>query len=258
MQTASDFLIMRPFNALFCAIFAAFILILVIVSLILRGKSERTKQIVLVAACAFTVVCFIVYKYFLSLDTEYDREIASLGGFNWWNELPLHLCNINMLLIPIAVLCKKRTLLCFSFFLGPLGALMALVMPGIGFSGFSLLLPRMLGYYGTHFMLVIEGLAIVTFGFLRPKFSDIPRTVLAAFAIAFVVFLINVLLRRTGLSPQANYFFSIDTEGNFLLDLFRSWIPVPFLYLLPSVLILVPYMALVIGGFALAERIKRS
>ena len=40
-----------------------------------------------------------------------------------------------MILIPIAVLRKSRPLMSFSFFLGPLGALMALVMPGNGFNG---------------------------------------------------------------------------------------------------------------------------
>ena len=36
---------------------------------------------------------------------------------------------------------KSRPLLSFCFFLAPLGAMMALAMPGTGFSGYSLLLP---------------------------------------------------------------------------------------------------------------------
>ena len=76
---------------------------------------------------------------------------------------------------------------------------MALVMPGNGFDGYSLLLPRMLGYYGTHFMIVIEGLALVTFGIFRPKLRDLPRAILAALLITFAVFCINLLLRWSGL-----------------------------------------------------------
>ena len=148
--------------------------------------------------------------------------------------------------------------MCFSFFLGPLGALMALVMPGNGFDGYSLLLPRMLGYYGTHFMIVIEGLALVTFGLFRPRFRDLPRAVLAILLIALCVFGINMLLRWSGLHPKANYFFSVETEGNFLLEIFHSWIPYPFLYLLPAVGILVPYMLLVTLGFTLADRRKKK
>ena len=252
----NDFWIMRPFNTLFLIIFAAFILLLVIASLLLRGKSERTRRIVLVAACAVTFVGYFIYKYMLSLDSDYNVITANMGGFNWWGELPLQLCNINMMLIPIAVLKKSRPLMCFGFFLAPLGALMALVMPGNGFSGYSLLLPRMLGYYGTHFMIVIEGLALVCFGLYRPRFRDLPRAVLAAFIITLCIFLINMLLRWSGLHPKANYFFSVETEGNFLLDIFYGWIPYPFLYLLPCILILGGYMLLVTTPFALIDRAR--
>ena len=159
-----------------------------------------------------------------------------------------------MIIIPIAVLKKNRSLMCFGFFLGPLGALMALLMPGNGFDGYSLLLPRMLGYYGTHFMVVIEGLALASFGLFRPKFRDLPKAALAVLVIAFVIFLLNLLLRWTGLHPKANYFFSVETEGNFLLELFHSWLPFPFLYLLPCIVILGVYMLLVTIPFELADR----
>ena len=247
MQPSSDFWIMRPLNPLF-------LLILIAAGLALRGRSERVKKTVLVTACVLTLLGFFIYKYFLSIDAEFNEATAAMGGFNWWGELPLQLCNINMIIIPIAVLKKNRSLMCFGFFLGPLGALMALLMPGNGFDGYSLLLPRMLGYYGTHFMVVIEGLALASFGLFRPKFRDLPKAALAVLVIAFVIFLLNLLLRWTGLHPKANYFFSVETEGNFLLELFHSWLPFPFLYLLPCIVILGVYMLLVTIPFELADR----
>ena len=256
MGNETDFWVIRPFNTVFLITFAAFLLLLLAASILLRGKRESTRQTVLVIACLATLVGFFFYKYYLSQDADFNVITADMGGFNWWGELPLQLCNINMILIPIAVLKKSRPLMSFCFFLGPLGALMALAMPGNGFSGYSLLLPRMLGYYGTHFMIVIEGLAIVCFGLYRPRFRDLPRTVVAALLIAFGVFVINMLLRWSGLHPKANYFFSVETEGNALLELFHSWIPVPFLYLLPCIVILGVYMALVTGAFAIADRVR--
>ena len=258
MHGEKELWIMRPFGGLFLAVFAGFILLLVLASLLLREKSEQTKKTVLVSACALTLLGFFLYKYALCVDRDYSRITAAMGGFNWWGELPLQLCNINMLLIPAAVLRKNRPLMCFGFFVGPLGALMALVMPANGFDGYSLLLPRMLGYYGTHFMIVIEGLALVTFGLLRPRLKDLPRTALTVLLIAFTIFLINLLLRRSGLHPKANYFYSVETEGNFLLEIFHRWIPVPFLYLLPSFLILIPYMLLITLPFALADRRRKK
>lgn len=254
----NEFWIMRPFNTLFIVVFAVFLALLVLASLLLRGKSDRAKRTVLVTACLVTFVGFFVYKYFISIDTDYDLITANMGGFNWWGELPLQLCNINMILIPIAVLKKSRPLMCFCFFLGPLGALMALLMPGNGFNGYSLLLPRMLGYYGTHFMIVIEGLALAVFGLYRPKFSDLPRAVLAAFLISLLIFTINLIMRYTGVHPNANYFYSVETEGNQILELFHKWIPVPYLYLLPAILILLPYMLIVTTPFAIADAIRKK
>ena len=254
----SDFWIMKPFNALFFGVFAIFILLLIASSLALKGKSEKTKGTVLISACILTLIGFVLYKYFLSLDKDYNLITADMGGFNWWGELPLQLCNINMILIPIAVWKKSRPLACFCFFLGPLGALMALAMPGNGFAGYSLLLPRMLGYYGTHFMIVIEGWALVAFGLFRPRLKDLPRTILAVFAIAFAVFLFNMLLRWTGLHPKANYFYSVETEGNFLLEIFHRWIPFPFLYLIPSIGILMVYVLLITIPMELIERRKKK
>ena len=144
----------------------------------------------------------------------------------------------------------------FAFFVGPLGALMALVMPGTGFDGYSILLPRMLGYYGTHFMVIIEALALAVFGLYRPRFRDLPGTIAALVLISLAVFGFNMLLRTTGLHPKANYFFSVETEGNPILDLFYSRIPYPWLYELPSILILLPYMLLITAGFAFADRKK--
>ena len=164
-----EFWIMTPLNPLFCVISLCFLLLLTVASLAVRSKSDRTRRLVLVVASVVTLIGFFAYKYALSVDRDYDRIMAAMAGFNWWGELPLHLCNINMILIPIAVMKDRRSLMSFCFFLGPLGALMALLMPGNGFEGYSILLPRMIGFYGTHFMVIIEGLALATFGLYRPN-----------------------------------------------------------------------------------------
>jgi uncharacterized membrane protein YwaF len=251
-----SFWIIRPFNGVYLAAFAFFILLLALAGLLLRGRSEALRRRVLAGACLVTLAGFFVYKYFLSIDSDFSVLTSAMGGFNWWGELPLQLCNINMILIPVAVLRKSRPLMSFGFFLGPLGALMALIMPSTGFEGYSLLLPRMLGYYGTHFMIFTEGLALAVLGLYRPRFRDLPKTVLCAVGITFVIFWFNMLLRHTGLHPKANYFFAVETEGNPLLELFFRFIPFPFLYLLPSTLIIALYSSLITLGFSLADRAK--
>ena len=71
-----DFWIMRPFNLLFFLSFAGFLLLLMIASLLLRNKSEKVRDIVLIAACTVTLIGFIFYKIFLSLDADFNIIIS--------------------------------------------------------------------------------------------------------------------------------------------------------------------------------------
>ena len=126
-------LICAPFNAVYFAVFTLFLALFLIGVFVLRKKPERTRAVVLSVAMLITLVGFFVYKLFLSRDADFSRITAEAGTgeFNWWGELPLQLCNINMILIPIAALSGKRILQCFCFFMGPLGAGLALALPGI-------------------------------------------------------------------------------------------------------------------------------
>ena len=243
----SEILILKPFNAVYFGLFAVFLLLFLLANVIARRRDERFRRRFLACIMGGALVVFFLYKLFLSMDADFTRisAEAGLGGFNWWGELPLQLCNINMILVPVAVLTKKRPLMSFCFFLGPLGALMALTMPCAGFDCYSILLPRMLGYYITHWMVFFGGISVCSFGLYKPEFRDILPTALTALVLAFVIFLVDMLMRSTGLHPYANYFYAVETEGNFILDLFYGFLPYPFLYLLPCILILLPYTLIV-------------
>ena len=207
--------------------------------LLLRGKPDARRSRFLVGVCLFNLALFTVYKLSLSMDAAYVRAYYP-NGFNIFNELPLHLCNINLFLIPLGVWKRNRSIMGFSFFVAPLGALMALLFPEPLFSGFSLLMPRIFGYYVTHSLLVVCGLSLATLGFYRPDPKDIPRILKTFGLLAVGAHLINLLLRLT-LCPEANYFFTYGAEIG-VLKLFWRIIPVPLLYGLPAPLILAAYM----------------
>ncbi len=255
-----DKLILQPFNGVFFMLFAAFALVFLILSLIMRRCSDKTRRATLAGLMLFTLAVFIWYKIMLSLDTEYSALTAGAGkgAFSWWGELPLHLCNINMLLIPVAMLTKKRPLMGFSFFLAPLGAAMALMMPGAGFEGCSILLPRMIGYFFTHFMVFFGGLALWGFGIYRPAFRDLPGVVISVLILSLLLFGFNMLLRTTGIYPNANYFYTVETEGNPVLEIFHRWLPYPYLFMLPSLGILIPYMLIVTALFSIGGKRKKK
>ena len=151
-------MIIRPFDAGFFLLMAVMIGTIVLLWALLRNQPQQRREAVLLTLCVVNIIGFFVYKGFLSADAQF-LQVSGLDKFNWFNELPLQLCNINMFLIPIGILTRRRSLLGFAFFVAPLGALMALVFPDPAFSGYSLWLPRMLGYYLTHMLILIVGSA---------------------------------------------------------------------------------------------------
>ena len=254
MHVDGDFLIMKPFSPIFFLIFGFFIALLYIATKVMRQRKEEEKRRFIAISCLITLMLFFVYKYNLSLDPEYNIAMEPMGGFNWWGELPLHLCNINLILMIVATWFNKRTLMSFCFFVAPLAALMALLMPSYGFEEYSILIPRIMFYYGIHFAIIVEALSIATLGLYRPEFKDLPHTISVALVLAFAVFVFNMLLRITGIYDRANYFFCVETEGNPILDIFYSFLPYPFLYILPCAVILYIYMLAVTAGFRLFKR----
>ena len=163
-----------PFRGLHLLLLLLTAAAVLLIFLLLRGKPEARRSRYLIVVCLFNLALFTVYKFSLSMDAAYVRAYYP-NGFNIFNELPLHLCNINLFLIPLGVWKRNRSIMGFSFFVAPLGALMALIFPEPLFSGFSLFLPRIFGYYVTHALLVVCGLSLATLGFYRPDPQGYPE-----------------------------------------------------------------------------------
>ncbi|MBR2811883.1 MAG: YwaF family protein [Solobacterium sp.] len=233
-------------NPVFLCLLAIVMILFAFVSVFVRRLAEEKRRRIILAVCVFTMILFTWYKLTLSADPEYNLQRAYMGGFTWWNEMPLHLCNINMILIPLAVLTKNRALTSFCFFVGSLGAALAILIPGIGFADMPIWLPRNIGYIGTHLLIVLTSLSLVTFGLFRPRMKDYPLTAGLLFGIALLAHGFNMAVRLTGLFDRANYFYTVETEGNPALELFHNLIPVPFWYLLPAIPILFVYMSVII------------
>jgi len=245
----------KPFNAAFFAVLGFAVFFLVLSYLLFRKASEQKKKIWIISLSLLNFVGFCVYKGFLSVDSEF-LMIDQIEKFDWLAELPLQLCNINILLIPIGLILNNRFLKGFSFYTAPLGAIMALIFPEPAFTGYSLFLPRNIGYYGTHIFVIICGLLLLIFGFFRPSFRDIPGITLTFIAVCASAHLINTVFRVLFRST-ANYFYTYGADIS-ILKLCWNLIPVPFLFELPLILILWAYMSLFSLPYFLIDRNKKS
>ena len=235
-------MILKPFNGPFWVLLFLIAGAIVLIWHSSQEKTEAQRAKFLCGLSFFNILLFFSYKFALSRDTAF-LALSNLTRFNWLSELPLQLCNINLFLIPIGVLTRRRSLLGFSFYVAPLGAAMALLFPELPFTGFSLLTPRILGFYLTHALLIVCGLALTLLDFYRPTPRDYPGVIGTFVLLALGAHLVNILLRAT-VCPGANYFFTFGADVS-ILNLFWRFIPRPFFYELPSLLILLGYMGLV-------------
>ena len=69
----------------------------VIIYFILKNKSERTKIIVLLSLSSFGILAIIFNLVAWNSPLEY---------------LPFHMCNINALLVPVALITKNKKINC--------------------------------------------------------------------------------------------------------------------------------------------------
>lgn len=250
--------IIAPFNTTYLICWGIALLAMVAIGLGFKGKSEKTKTIFLLSLCAFTIVIYFIYKAILVSSAEYCAAQLKDGitDYGWFYELPLQLCNINMFLIPIGILTKKRGIMGFSFFLAPLGATMALVFPEQAFIGKPFFTFYIFAFYLTHFLIVIAGISLATLGFFRPVFKDFPKVFLTLIVLALGVHLVNLGLIYSGLCLKANYFFTMRPGGVSLLELFAKITKIPFIYMLPSLVILAAYMGIISLVFFIAGKSK--
>ena len=236
---------MEPFSLTYNIFMIIHIVLVFVVIAVLRTKRKETARKVVLLIYFVLLAVLIIYKLLYPLDKEFMQDYATYWGpYTIFNELPLNPCNIVLLLIPFAILYNNRDLLSFCYYMGFLSPTLALVLPQIGYHGYSLFTLHMYGYYFCHFMGVAIPFFIYFLGIYKPCLKDVFRSSIVLTVIAFAVFGIDILLRITKVCPFSNYFYCMDPEGNPILELFYKWIPVPGLYLISTLLIYVPFSIL--------------
>lgn len=200
---------------------------------ILRNRSEKCQRIVL---------------FLLSL----SGFAAIIFNLVTWNSpieyLPFHMCSINAILLPVAIATKNKTIgnMLLVWCLGALIALLA----NFAQADYVLSEPTFWFYYLPHtFEFGIPVLLFVLGIFhFHPKY--IFSTIGITFVIYTIVHFINLWLNQFCITHQVldwagnvvsvNYMYSITPE-NPLLELFWSWIPHPYWYMMPAVPVVAIY-----------------
>lgn len=234
------------FGALHLTSLVLAVLINVGLYFLLKGRSRRT-QIITLGVLSFLGIGAILYNLLTwGSPLEY---------------LPFHLCSLSALLLPIAVLTRGKVP-CNLLLLWSLGAFVALIL-NYSVAEAEIVSWTFFFYYFPH---VLEcGIPIIVFKLGLSELS--PRCIAPTIGITLTAYTLihflnvwinNYCLNENILTPsgdllQVNYMFSITPE-NPLLALFYQWIPQPYWYMLPAVVVVAVYLGAIYGIHALFRR----
>lgn len=166
--------------------------------------------------------------------------------------LPLHLCSLTALVLPVAVFTRSK-ILSNLLLLWSLGALMALVVNSAQ-ANYEICSSTFFFYFFPH--LLEFGIPILLFrlGLVEKDVRCIKSTLLITLCVYTLVHFANVALNSyfaehqildpSGAVVQVNYMYSLRPE-NPVMALFWSFIPYAFWYMLPVVLIVLLYLGFV-------------
>ena len=221
-------LIIKPLNP----VWWAFLFLAVVISIILwalrRNKENRNF---LFGLSIFLVVYYVCYKLLLTVAPDHE--------FIFWNELPLHLCNLIAILTIFTSRMSDsvigRSMKGFCFYGGILFAILAMMMPIAEFSGIPLFSIKAIGFYGFHSLLIITAISFATMKIYHPQLKDIPLVLALILIFGLLAHILNHVLRATVFS-EANYFYTFGIEGNVIMDALRRLIPFEFVWILPLAL----------------------
>ncbi len=171
---------------------------------LLRKKSEEFKRFSLIMICLGALVSFLVnYNY-----TIFQRP---------W-DLPFHLCNTAMFILPLVLIFKMKKLFYFTYFINVVGALIAMLIPNYddNLNIFSL---RMLSFWSNHYIAFYMPILFVALKqFPRPKLKEFFYSMLAFFGYYVLVLVLNVVFTANGHS--VDYFF---INSDFVADKLGTW-----------------------------------
>lgn len=213
---------------------------------LLRYLSAKTQTIIL-GILSFSGIAAIIFNL-----VAWDSP---------WEYLPLHLCSLNALVLPVAVFTRNKTL-SNLLLLWSLGAIMALVV-NTAQANYEIFSGTFFFYFFPHLLEFGVPILLFKLGLVKKDVKCIVSTLLITLAVYSLIHLSNVTLNNyflaneicnpSGAIVQVNYMYSLRPE-NPVLDLFWNWIPYPYFYMLPVILVVLAYLGFVylkqiIAGF---------
>ncbi len=194
----------------------------------LNKQEQETVLHILAIFISLTVISFHIYK-------------ISQGGYNFRTDLPLYLCSLLGLIIPVFTYYKRNWMYEILLFWIIAGTTQAIATPDIlvGFPSFEFF-----RYWIVHLGLVVVILYATIVLNYKPTLKSVFKSILALQVYLIFMVVVNYVL-------DSNYFYlNSKPESASILDYLGEW---P-LYIIVAQLILVPYFLLIYLPFYLSRK----
>ena len=201
---------------------------------LLKNRSQKTQIITLLLLSLSGIIAVVYNLIVWGSPVEY---------------LPLHLCALNAMVLPFAVVTRNKTLNNLLL-LWSLGALAAIVVNNAQ-ANYELCSLVFAMYYFPHLLEFGIPILMFTLGLVEKDVNCIKSTLGITICTYTIVHCINIALNEylfannivdyAGNLMQVNYMYSIFPE-NPVFDLFYSWIPYSYWYVLLTLPIILVYL----------------
>ena len=148
---------------------------------------------------------------------RYDTLFNPDTFISWWN-LPWHLCNMAMIIIPLCLIFKLKKLFYFTYFINVFGAVMAMMMPNYS-DTLTIWNPEVVNFWINHsivYMLPILCVALQVFD--RPKMKQYFYSSIWFAGYYLIILILNPVF--TAFNHPTDYLF---INSMFITDKLGSW-----------------------------------
>lgn len=202
------------------------------------GTFSTLHIITLVLSAAINIALYFILRNRtrrVQIITLFILSFAGVGAilFNlltWgspWEYLPLHLCSLNAMLLPVAVLTRNKKI-CNLLLLWSLGAYIALIL-NHAMSGAEIFSWTFFFYYFPHTLEAGIPILLFALGLVDRDYKTIKSTLIATFVSYTIIHFINLAINSAGfINPEGekivvNYMFSLSPTNPFLKFLWGIW-----------------------------------
>lgn len=233
-------------NGLYNLLWIVFIIITLGLCFLLHSFEIERSYKFMIGLNGLSLAIMIPYRIRLAFDSKYMNYVYPGVKRSYLFELPFFPCNVVEILLFFAYVFRSRLLLSYCFFIGTIGTTLAFSFPAKGFERENLLNYRMIGFYSTHFLSLMNVPLMIASGIFIPQYSDVFRVLCMYLSISFIMHLLNMYINSLHLGYKANYHFVSDPDFNPIYRKVYDFIPYNFFYTIPIDLFLTLLMAIVV------------